>query len=235
MDLHTHTNFSDGAFSIEEALRVSYDKSLELIAITDHYSEFRALPKRMSKSELPKYLGSMKSIHVIKGLEVDILADGVVSISPETKNNFEIVIGGIHFYQKRKFWGPSAPILNVKAFVEAIRVAYIKAIESKLLDVIAHITWLPRSIRRRTDDLINKTWIRSVVEAASDLGVAIELSGRWKVPKKRFVEECVRQGVKLSLGSDAHRLSELGKTDYGITLLEKHHVPNDLIYVPVKH
>jgi putative hydrolase len=205
---------------------------LKYVAITDHYSEFTTLPKRMSKSDLRGYLESLGSGPSFKGLEVEIMDDGSVSMSEKTKNDFDFIIGGLHAVHGIRFSRDMTPILDAKGFVDDVRVALIKAIESRCLDIIAHVTWLPQSLRYRMREVVDAEWIASVIEAASDFGVAIELNGRWRLPNEDWIKKCVHHGVQLSLGSDAHTLQEIGNTGHGVRLLTDLQVPKDLVYLP---
>lgn len=232
VDLHIHTQFSDGKHSLDEAHRVAQTKGLTYVAVTDHYSEFASLPKRMSKRDLGGYLESLGRVHAFKGLEVEILEDGSVSMSAKTGNDFDIIVGGLHAIHGVRFSRDLTPILDAKGFVDDVRVALIKAMESRCLDVLAHVTWLPSSLSYRIRELVDAKWIASVIEAASDFGVAIELNGRWRLPNEDWVKRCVHQGVQLSLGSDAHTLQEIGNTGHGVRLLTDLQVPKDLVYLP---
>lgn len=232
IDLHLHTHFSDGTSSLEDVVRVAQNRGLTYTAITDHYSAFQELPKRMTPRALHAYLQALEGVNAFKGLEVEILDDGTVSMAPPTKTAFDLILGGLHILQGTRFWGDATPILNPHGFVEAIRVALITAMESRLLDVIAHVTWLPPSLHHQADTLLDAAWADSVVDAASDFDVAMELNGAWRVPHEAFVERCVHHGVKLSLGSDAHTLHAIGHTAYGVTLLQALDVPHELIYLP---
>lgn len=234
IDLHIHTTFSDGNCTVEEAVKTAEVKGLRVVAITDHYSELQNLPKRMVQGQLPRYLQSLEGFNVLKGVEAEILPDGTPSLSKENADLLDIVIGGLHIIQGIVFWSDSTPIWNPRGFVEDIRVAFIKAMESGLLDVIAHATWLPETIRGETSSLITDAWIESVVDAASDCGVAVELNGAWKVPDERFVNECLRRGVKLSIGSDAHFPSMVGEVGYAVDMLKNLNVPDNLIFLPRK-
>ena len=234
IDLHIHTQFSDGKHSLDEAYKVTHARGLKYVAITDHYSEFTALPHRMSKRDLGDYLENLGCVPAFKGLEVEIMDDGSVSMSTKTGSDFEVIVGGLHSVHGVRFWKDLTPILDAKGFVDDVRVALIKAMESRCLDVLAHVTWLPPSICSRKRELVGAEWITSVIEAASDFGVAIELNGRWRLPSEDWVKRCVHHGVQLSLGSDAHTLQAIGKTGYGVRLLTDLQVPKDLVYLPRK-
>lgn len=232
IDLHIHTRFSDGVCSVEEAAKIVETRGLSLAAVTDHYSEALHLPKRMTKNRLPGYLAALEGFRLLKGAEVEILEDGTVSISKVTSRLFDVVIGGLHIVRGVGFWGDSTSIMKESEYVEAVRVALIKAMESNMLHIIAHVTRLPETLLHASSRLIADDWIRSVVEAAGDHDVAVELSGAWKIPDERFVAECLRQGVKLSLGSDAHRPQNIGETSYGVKILKRLEISKDHVFLP---
>ena len=234
IDLHIHTQFSDGICSVEEVSKIVEVKHLSLIAIADHYSELVRLPKRMSKYHLSRYLDTLENFNLLKGVEVEILNDGTVSISRTSSDLFDVILGGLHIIKGIRLWGDYSPILNKPDYVEAIRVALIKAMESGLIEVIAHVTRLPETLLSESNRLITYDWIDSVVDAASDYGIAVELSGAWKIPDERFVTECLKQGVKLSLGSDAHSLQMVGDTRYGVELMKQLEIDKDSIFLPKK-
>ena len=231
-DLHIHSAFSDGTCEVGEVVKIAQKKGLTLYAITDHYSEFQALPRRMPKEQLGRYLEQVR-MHgcPVVGVEAEILADGI-SISPAQASLCDLVLGGLHSLHDTFFWGGSHPIWNPQAFVEDIRITLIKAMESNLLDVLVHPTWLPEEIRSQTHRLLGKEWIRSIVSTALEHHVAIELSGAWHVPDKPFVQECLRQGVQLSVGSDAHSAAMIGNVRYALHLLKELDALLEMMFVP---
>ena len=232
IDLHMHTTFSDGRGAVDEITAAVEKKGLKIVAITDHYSELLPLPMRMGKGQLKGYLEELERTPFLKGVEAEILGDGTVSISRKTADLLNIVLGGLHILHDIVFWHDSRPILNPKKFVEDMRVVLIRSMESGLVDIVAHVTWLPEAIRAESDRLITDDWIKSVVESAGDRGVAIELSGAWNVPNERFVTECLHQGVKLSIGSDAHEVKQVGEVSYALEILKRLAIPNDLVFIP---
>jgi len=231
IDLHVHTAYSDGTCSVEEAVQAAGLRKIELLAIADHYNETQSLPRRLTKGGLKSYLNALETADVLKGVEVEIFWDGEVSISKDTAKLLDFVIGGVHNLDGRYSWDEDKPVLNETLFVENLRVALIKAMETGLIDVIAHATWLPEVIRAEAK-LIDEKWIRSVVEAASTNEVAIELNSTWKVPDENFVRECIRQGVKLSIGSDAHIKSMVGEIGYPLQVLKVVGATKENLYVP---
>lgn len=108
IDLHVHTRFSDGRGEVEDVVKMALKKELKLIAITDHYSEYQPLPMRMSSVQLQDYLRVLEGNAVLKGVEVEILADGTPSISKKTVACLNVVLAGLHILHDRVFWGLKA-------------------------------------------------------------------------------------------------------------------------------
>lgn len=233
-DLHIHTTFSDGECSIDKVRIIAKLKRLNFVAIADHYSEYKKVPNRMTGKTIQKYLEKLDEVGVYKSVEVDILEDGSVSISKKNANRFDFIIAGVHTLRNRKFWIDPRPIWNPKGFVDDLRKVLIKAMGTGLVDVLAHPTWLPWSIRHMTNRLIDKHWIKSIVTTAKENDVAMEINGAWKVPKEFFVYECLRQRVSVAVGSDAHKCSSIGEISYPVLLLKSLNIPIDLMFVPIK-
>ncbi len=73
VDLHTHTNFSDGAFSPKELITLAHKNNLDVISITDH-DTISAIPEAITHGE---ELG----VEVIPGVELSSdIADREVHI-----------------------------------------------------------------------------------------------------------------------------------------------------------
>ena len=191
IDIHIHTIFSDGRSGLDDTVEAAMRKNLKIIAITDHYSELQPLAKRLSKSHLQGYLEALEEKTVLKGVEAEIFADGTPSISRKTVESLDIVLGGLHILHDIVFWHDSTSILNQKRFIEVMRMAFEKCMETHLVDIIAHVTWLPENIRSESTKLITDDWLTNIVTSASDHGVAIELSSAWNVPNEIFIKECI--------------------------------------------
>ena len=68
VDLHIHTNFSDGILTVREVLDIAYTKGLKAISITDHDCT-DAYP-------VAAEIGSQLGIEVISGVELSSEIDG---------------------------------------------------------------------------------------------------------------------------------------------------------------
>ena len=54
------------------------------------------------------------------------------------------------------------------------------------------------------------------------------------MPDEQVVKKCLKEGVKLSMGSDAHRASDVGNIKYPLTLLSRLGAGLDDLYLPRK-
>ena len=232
MDLHIHTIFSDGSVTIPQLLHVLKVKNLTLAAVTDHYSEYIRIKNRMFGIELVGYLDALKGTGLLKGVEAEIFGDGSISIPKQRSAMCDFILGGIHSLDGINFWRDLQPILNPSRYVERIRIALEAAMERQIIDVLVHVTWLPEAIRSQSKKLVTREWMKSLINTALDNNVAIELSGAWEVPNVEFVRLCLKQGVKVSVGSDAHTVKEIGNVVYPLKVLNLVKVNVEDLFIP---
>jgi len=102
-DHHTHTTYSHGKGSIEDNVRVAYEKGLKSIAITDHGPGNFSYGIKMSRipdmrrdieAAIKKYPG----VEVLLGVEANtLMRKPYIDISEEQYEDFDIVLAGYHF------------------------------------------------------------------------------------------------------------------------------------------
>ncbi len=231
IDMHLHTKFSDGSCGINTVLSCAQSRGLKAIAITDHYSDKQTLPCRMKSSDVEAYLEMLKPFNVFKGVEVDLFPQGP-SISKQTTDIFDVVAGGLHQVDDVVFGCYFPKKIDVNKFVETVRLTLIQSLESDLIDVLVHPLWFPETIRSQAKQLITKDWIDSILDAASDHGVALEINGSWKVPNRHVVKECLRRGIKVSIGSDSPDKYSVGNTLYPLKVLKELRATVEDVFCP---
>lgn len=220
-DFHIHTTYSDGETVVSEIPREAKIKGLELVGVADHFSSRSDLPMphHLRPNSLPAYLDELDSLNLLKGVEASILEGGKPTITIEDRRKLDYVLAGVHSLRGIDFWNDPTPVFNPREFVEDLRITLISTMETRLIDVIVHPTWLPESIRGLDSTLFSLDWIDSIATAASSHKVAIEVSGSWSVPSPEFVRRCLHHGVKIALGSDSHRPEEIGNLKYPLEIL----------------
>lgn len=204
-DLHVHTNWTDGTASIEEMVRAAKAKGYAYIAITDH-SRHVTVAHGMDAERLLKQLDEIErisekvsGISVLKGIELDILADGKLDLPDKVLSRLDLVIAAVHY----KF--------DMSRAAQTDRI--IRAMDNSHVSIIAHPTG--RLIGERDAYAIN---VERLIEAAHERGCALELNAQ---PERLdlsdiHVQAAKAGGVKIAISTDAHAPAALDFMRYGV-------------------
>ena len=197
-DLHIHTDYSHAVDPLEHMVEKAVSMGHQYIAITDH-SKGLAIAKGLSEKRLAKLIKEIETlgaeypeVRVIKGTECDIKGDGSLDYSDDTLSQLDFVIASVH----TGFQNDEEKL--TQRMVDTIHNPYVKA--------IGHPTG--RLIQRRSPYALD---LDRVFEAAAEQNVFMEINGSpsrldlTDVNARRAKE----MGVKLSLGSDAHSVSQM--------------------------
>lgn len=209
-DLHMHSTWSDGAFTIEEMAEAARAKGYEYIAITDH-SKSLIVAKGLSEEQLIRQRKEIDRLNekyddftILAGIEMDILADGRLDYDDDILAEMDFVIASIHsaFSQKR------AKIMDrLKT-----------ALSSPHVDLIAHPTG--RIIGRRPGYDVD---VEVLIDLARETNTALELNAN---PNRldlsaKWLEKVQDAGVPLSINTDAHDKENLDYMDIGVSAAKK--------------
>ncbi|HET7657613.1 MAG TPA: DNA polymerase/3'-5' exonuclease PolX, partial [Bacillales bacterium] len=192
-DLHMHSTWSDGAFTIEEMVNAAREKGYQYMAITDH-SKSLVVAKGLNEDQLKRQREEIDrlnekydDISILAGIEMDILADGRLDFDDDTLSNLDFVIASIHsaFSQSRE---------KIMKRLEA-------ALENPHVDLIAHPTG--RIIGRREGYDVD---VERLIERAAETKTALELNAN---PNRldlaaKWLRLSQEKGVLLSINTDAH-------------------------------
>jgi len=208
-DLHMHTSASDGACSVEEMAGTAMDLGYEYIAVTDHSRAVgiahgldarRLLAQGREIDALNRALCERgEKFRVLKGAEVDIMADGTLDYPPEVTDTLDLVVGSVH----------SGFEMDEERMTQRI----IRGIRSGRIDILAHPTGRLIGVRQpyRVD-------MEAVLDAAAECGVAMELNS---CPQRLDLSgvHCrmaQARGLKVAISTDAHSPAQLSNMAYGI-------------------
>jgi DNA polymerase (family 10) len=222
-DLQMHTTWSDGHASVEEMLDACVARGYDYFAITDH-SKALAMTGGLDEAKLRQQWEEMdeiverrgKEIALLRSVEVDILPDGRLDLEDELLAGLDVVLVSIHSQ------------LDLAPARQTRRI--LKAIQHPEVDILGHPTG--RLINRRDPMEFD---LDEVLHCAAELGVAVELNAH---PDRLDLNDIhllkARElGVKIVLGTDAHRPEDLALMRYGVDQarrgwLAKKHVLNTL-------
>jgi len=209
-DLQMHTKWSDGANTIEEMVEEARKMGHEFIAITDHVGSLK-IAGGMDEDEIRKQMREVEKvnekyddIHIFYGVEVNIMKDGTLDMGKKVLKDVDVVVAGIHS--------------GLRMSEEEMSARLIKAMESGVVDIVAHPTG--RIIQRREGIKLD---FEKVFDAARENNVVMEINAQ---PARLDLDDihtkmAVERGVKLSIGTDAHNLSNLHYINLGTAVARR--------------
>jgi DNA polymerase (family 10) len=204
-DLHVHTTETDGLAGLEEMVQSAQDLGYTYLAITDHSVQV-SNANGMDTRRLEKQIETIDALNdrlenfrVLKGVEVDIRADGSLDLPDDVLKKLDVRVCSIHFSHH----------LSRKKQTERI----IKAMENPYFNILGHPTG--RLINRRKPYAVD---LEKVMAAAKGNGCFMELNAQ--PDRLDLSDEACRlardMGVKIAVSSDAHDTGGLSYLRLGI-------------------
>jgi len=204
-DLHAHTTWSDGVASISEMAIAAKARGYEYLAITDHSRHVTVAhgldPGRVSQQidEIDRVNAGLHGLTLLKGTEVDILADGRLDLPDDVLSRLDVVVAAVHY----KFDLPRDEQTN----------RIIRAMDNPLVSIIAHPTG--RLIGEREPYDVD---VERLISAAAERGCHLEINAG---PDRLDLNDIHAQaakgaGVRLAISSDAHSTASLGWMRFGV-------------------
>ena len=209
-DLHVHSDYSDGVVTIEEIANYAKKLGYEYIAVTDHSQSLRVAngldESRVYKKieEVKRVNKKVKGITVLCGTEVDILTDAKIDYPDKLLKEFDIVVAAIHVAFKQSKAQQTKRLLA--------------ACKNKYVHVIAHPTG--RLLGERDEYDLD---MDELIKAAKDNNKALEINCSYLRLDLNDINslKAKNSGVKLALGTDAHRLEQYQFMDLGVSVAKR--------------
>ena len=207
-DLHTHTDWSDGGFTIAEMIEAAAERGYDAHAVTDHAAGPGIFGNTgLDEAEIAEQADAVAEavdsvdadVEVFHGIEANIDAEGAITTDDATLADLDIVVASPH----------SALGQDPDAATDRL----IRAVEHPHVDVLGHPTG--RIINSRPGIAPD---VEAVVEAAAAAGTAIEVNAN---PARLdadgdTVRAAVDAGATIAVNTDAHAPRELDNARYGV-------------------
>jgi DNA polymerase (family X) len=215
-DLHMHSTWSDGAFTIREMVEACRKKGYRYIAITDHSQYLKVAngltPERLraQRLEIDALNEEYDDITILAGVEMDILPDATLDYDDDLLAEMDLVIASIH----SSFSGSREVIMN------RLRTA----LENHHVDIIAHPTG--RLIGKRKGYDVD---VDMLIQLAKETDTALELNAN---PNRldlsaEHIRKAQAAGVKLVINTDAHNKEMLEHMTIGVSTAKKGWIESD--------
>lgn len=215
-DLHTHTITSVHAYAtalemIDEAQRLG----LYAFAITDHGASMHGTPHPYYFMNLHAIPRVYKGVRVLKGIEANITdSKGSLDADDSVLSNLDFVIASLHM-----------PTYHDTVSVDACTEAYLNIADNPHVNMIAH-----------SGSPYFKYDYDTVIKEFASRGKLIEINNSSIKHKPDFVPNCkeiarlcMKYGCRVSVDTDAHFITQLGRADEAFCMLEEIGFPEELI------
>lgn len=205
-DLHMHTTWSDGHFSVREMAESAAALGYQYIVITDHSRSLgvanglsieRLLAQQEEVRRVDAEMGGR--IRIFHGTEMDINANGSLDYPDEVLAKLDFVIASLHTALTQDREHVTQRLLN--------------AIHNPHVDLIGH----PRAQRIPDREPVAAD-MDAVFAAARETDTALEINAN---PQRLDLEagyarRAAEMGIKLAINTDAHHTDHLLLMPYGI-------------------
>ena len=205
-DLHTHSDWSDGSYTIAEMVEGAAECGYAYHAVTDHAAgpgifgntglDEAAIERQ---AEAVAEVAADADIEVLHGIEANIDAEGAITTADETLAELDVVVASPH----------SALDADPDDATERL----VRAVEHPYVDVLGHPTG--RIINSR-EGLTPE--FEAIAEAAAAAGTAIEVNAN---PARLdangdAVRAAISAGATIAINTDAHAPREFDNVRYGV-------------------
>lgn len=195
---HNHTTWSDGAASLADMAEGARRMSFEYLGIADHSQSLTVAngltPARVrqQQAEIDALNAKLKGIHLFKGIECDILADGALDYDDKVLASFDYVVASVHSHFNQS--------------PEEMTRRIVKAVSHPHVTMLGHATG--RLLMRREGYKVD---LEAVLQAAAKHGTMVEINAN---PYRLDLDwiHCKRAkalGVQLVINPDAHAVDQL--------------------------
>jgi DNA polymerase (family 10) len=201
-DLHMHSTWSDGKASIREMAEAARARGYSYMAITDH-SAYLGVTNGLDGARLEQQAKEVEAInaeyaargerfHILRGVEVDITADGGLALPDDVLAKLDLVV--------------ASPHVKLSQPIEQATERLLRAIRNPHVDIIGHPTG--QLIGSREGSQID---LDAIGRAAAETGTLLEVnSGPDRLdldaPSVRRVLEL---GARITIDSDSHHPDNL--------------------------
>lgn len=219
VDWHTHSDWTDGADSIDAMADAAVAVGLRSWGLSDHV--------RHDSTWLPEYATAVRSLHrdglqIHCGVETKIMdTTGRLDLPSDlplldylliADHQFPGVDGPEHpsSVRDRLAAGHTTPSAVVEQLVEATAAALRS---SPLPATVVHpFSLLPKC--GLDEELVTDELLDVLAAACSAVNGAVEVNEKWRCPSSRVLSGLLHRGVRVVAGSDAHRSADVGRYTY---------------------
>jgi len=218
--LHSHTDYSDGAQTLEQMADAVRSRGFQYYGVADHsqsaaYAGGMKEAKITSQHKLADQLNAKYpagKFRIFKGVESDIRDDGSLDYPEEILARFDFIVASLHSKLTMPRDGQTRRVLN--------------AVANPHTTILGHMTGR-LLLRREPADMD----VEAVLKACAKHGVVVEINAN---PHRLDVDWSYHKlglelGCTFAINPDAHDIEELDLTRYGVMMARKGGIPKERV------
>jgi len=216
-DLQMHTQWSDGSGTVQEMAEAAAERGYDYIAITDHSKGLKiaggideAALKKQGEEIVATNLAiraTGRRLTVLRSIELNLNLEGEGDMDPAVLRGLDLVLGSFHSSLRK---------------TDDQTERYLAAIRNPHLHILGH----PRGRIYNFRPGLRADWPRVFAEAAKlDKAVEIDCYPDRQDLNLGLLKVAKEEGVRISLGTDAHHPWQFGFIELGLAAALKAGVP----------
>ncbi|MBU0981182.1 DNA polymerase/3'-5' exonuclease PolX [Patescibacteria group bacterium] len=205
-DLHTHSKWSDGAFTIYEMAFEAARLGREYIAVSDHMRDPKEIKKQWKEIEkIQKQLNEEGiKIKILKGAEIDILKTGELNLPDEIIEKLDVPVISIH------------TSFNLSKKEQTDRI--LRAFAHPNVKIFGHP--FCRMLGKRDNIEMD---FEKILRAAKEKRIALEINSQ---PQRMdlngtHAKMCKDFSVKVVINTDSHTTEQLSNMKFGLFMARR--------------
>lgn len=207
IDAHLHTSWTDGNSSVQEIYDKAVSVGLDAILFSEH-------SRKTSVDWFPAFVAEVRSLpttpcRAFVGTECKVEAmDGSIDTDPAISCACDYIMASVHRFPDGNGGGIPFDYVDTAKAVELEFQLSWAVLANPAVDILGHVFGMcfRRFKVKPPDDLI-----QSLIGRAARYGVAIEINSHYHENPWQLFEWCRELGARVTFGSNAHSLEEVGR------------------------
>ena len=225
INLHTHTLYSDGDFTVQEIVRSAFQAGLTHVAITDHFETSKVI-NPLKRMDFERYMRDIRATRMMYDGRVNVLAGVEIDTNPERCDLYDLPFDLLNQLDLVLFEYVEDPLQG------GIPLNELRSLAKSLTVPFGFCHWdMDRIYRDR-----EPSWLADKL-AEMDAFVEVPTSQHY-VRQGRFLYEhserfyrAFDKKVKVSIGTDTHHsLGEVGNIGRGLDFLRSTGLCRQLLF-----
>ncbi len=232
VDLHVHAK---GGLSVEDAVRKSHRDGIMYGLAVNCGQGFDVMDDASARA----YVESLAEQPVFIAMQAEG-REWTGMFSREAVAEFDYVFTDSMTWtdnrgRRMRTWIPEevGEITDPQEFMDTLVDRAVGILENEPIDIYVNPTYIPDQIAADYESLWTEERRKRIIDAAVANDVAIELNSRRELPSPSFIRMMKEGGCKFTLGTNNAGADDLGRSEYGLRMIEECELEVDDFFLPL--